>query len=309
MTPRYVLRNLSAPRIHRISHAFAHFIFTMISLCACRTVGPTASSLKWGYLADDSHHLINLPNNSTIGVCGADVEIIGWAINSWGAAIGRHYSVVADCDHEKIDNWPPNSDFAKSNCAQFNITTAYARPELDPQQIVDCGEMDGAVGYIHEVGHLFGLCDQYADHVGNCAYNNGIVAGSIMNASDKEYLTQDDLDGIRALAKKNNINVSTDNSGSNASNTIDLVGAGVQSGAFSPAATGSGVAVTFASGCEGPWTGQIVVNGLNFECDNCAGPQGDTGPWLFSFGANLNVTSVKANLGDGSCVYHVHVYP
>lgn len=172
-----------------------------VSGCGPQHTEGAASETSWGFLRDHSRHLIHVPNGSTIGVCGPDVADIGWAINTWATEIGRRYEVVSDCDTQRINNWVQDTEYAKRECKELGNTTAFARPTANPQELVDCGGLWGRVGYLHEVGHLFGLCDMYDPAINRCVVNNGAVAGAVMEEAMTEYLLSDDIAGIRALAE------------------------------------------------------------------------------------------------------------
>ena len=161
------------------------------------------SKLQWGFLAPGSSLLIHVPDGGTIRVCGEYFNSVRWAIQTWGVPINRSYNVVYDCTNAQINLFVQNEQYAKDQCESLKITTAFAHPLQSPQEIVDCGILAGNDAIVlHEVGHLFGLCDQYAASIGNCETNNGIVIGSVMNANNSLTLTEDDIEGIQALARK-----------------------------------------------------------------------------------------------------------
>jgi hypothetical protein len=161
---------------------------------------------KYGFIQDSRHLLIYKKDGSTIRLCGKDQDILGRVINTWAKALGRHYNIVSDCDKPDINFFDSEDPYAIKMCKQFDLEKrGYAEPTIYPQKIVDCHAWNsGELLLTHEVGHLFGLCDQYKDSIGNCLFTTAAVKGSVMNGCDRNTLSPDDVIGIQTLAKQVN---------------------------------------------------------------------------------------------------------
>lgn len=160
---------------------------------------------KWGHFnsqfGSPSSWAINIPPGGSISVCGGPQAIpTVKAVRAWAAAAGRDkdISVKLGCDKGYIINLQEYCD--------GNGTPAWAMPYN--RTIKWCSSyMNGIVTPVvmHEVGHLWGLCDQYAEM--NCDYNHrtpSLVTSSMMGASspNKTKLTGDDVEGILRLASR-----------------------------------------------------------------------------------------------------------
>jgi hypothetical protein len=180
-------------------------LLLLLAGTACKVAhGPQAGSdVKYGFLANQSRRLVKVPSGSTIRICGDDTDSLGWAIATWGRALGRTYNVVVSCSSPDIKSFGATDPVARQECANANIDSGrgFARPDLYPQVIYNCAAWNsGRKFLLHEVGHLFGMCDQYQEALKNCVMKTQIDPSSVMAVADKEYLTDDDTTGIVALA-------------------------------------------------------------------------------------------------------------
>lgn len=160
------------------------------------------SDVKYGFLSKDRRRLVKVPDGGTIRICGDDTKNIRWAIATWGAVLGRTYNIVETCSGADIQSFGASDPNAVADCKKENIDVGggFARPWTNPMQIVNCGAWNSGTKFIlHETGHLFGMCDQYQASLKNCVYKTAIDPTSVMAVADKEYLTEDDKAGVRAL--------------------------------------------------------------------------------------------------------------
>lgn len=173
--------------------------------CKTSNKGTKASHVKFGFLKPSAQHLIQLPSGSQIRICGGHFDELKNAILKWAAAIDRTYDIVNKCESEHIQSFLTDEAFAKTNCSRWNIEARmYSESDKTPMRVVDCNIAKDRVPFaiLHEVGHLFGLCDQYPGEVGRCVYSTDVVPGSVMHQAGSMQLQPDDIDGIRALAQK-----------------------------------------------------------------------------------------------------------
>lgn len=183
----------------RFKVGFAVSAVVMITACGVRGT----SGAKWGELDHgDGSWLSDLGPNEALHVCSDDPTLVDMgikAIKMWAEPIGRAALM-------KID----------TNCGQGGRSVTLHGGSVGPcggGSAVGCSAGDDIyvadpisnIGYnvvIHEVGHQWGMCDQYA-RVNNCDVSGpqGKDPNAMMGAADgKMSLTQDDIDGIRHLA-------------------------------------------------------------------------------------------------------------
>jgi hypothetical protein len=185
---------------------------------------PAAAGLAlWGHLDGFLEPtLVNVPPNAKIAVC-ADAKMLAPVMNAmraWATALGRleHLKLEATCDPAGASGWvsvvDPVSAQDKADCQ----SDAFADPAFKKTDfgggIMVCHPDQEMVGLlIHEVGHLWGMCDQYADdtfEVGmhsSCSKVNASASAttSVMNGTGPKELTPDDVAGIKALAARTDI--------------------------------------------------------------------------------------------------------
>jgi hypothetical protein len=188
--------------VHRAFLTFAAFAAVLFG-CKART---PASDVKFGLYADSKQALVYQPDGATITACGMYLDDLRWAINVWGAAIGRSYNVVENCTAYDIAVFGSTNQYAKTSCDLWKLNGRnFAFHSRKPREIVNCpGAVMAREKMLHEVGHLFGLCDQYTEQVNHCEFTTTPVLGSVMNAASTTYLTDDDVEGIKALVRKVN---------------------------------------------------------------------------------------------------------
>jgi len=178
-------------------------------MASCRTTSTTdqISTTKWGLLPTQSHHLIHLPDGEEIRVCGVYFEQIRWAIQTWSKEIQRSYDVKSSCTRPHINAYGPQDPTTKRECARWGFTDRmYMHDHLNPMPLYDCGyPYDQRPALLHEVGHLFGLCDQYPEQIHKCAISTEVVPGSVMHEASKDFLTPDDIEGIKQAARRSPI--------------------------------------------------------------------------------------------------------
>jgi hypothetical protein len=184
-----------------------------LTVAACGSVssnGDDASDAKWGVMAIMPWHLVKKPNGATISMCGADLPTLQWAINEWGSHVGKTFRFVVyndttNCANVDILSIAASTSYAQEQCGAKNWTntmfmTDYARP----MTVVDCGGHGQLQeGFLHEAGHLWGLCDQYnakgMSGMSNCVSTTAVAPGSVMSGSWVSQLTDDDITGIRGI--------------------------------------------------------------------------------------------------------------
>jgi hypothetical protein len=176
-------------------------------LSHCRGADPSSSKLDWAHIPLSPGYqnwLINVPPQQSIRVCGTDQDVTIRAIKKWAAVIGReqHLNVV-----------PCQQGNAQSATVQvtreFCDGVAFADP--DTRRIMICPGIT-QVGYdyshviLHEVGHLWGLCDLYTPSYYNCdrTYNEGVDPSALMmgGAGNATEIQQDDREGLIALSRR-----------------------------------------------------------------------------------------------------------
>ena len=133
-------------------------------------------------------------------MCGAHFDDLAWAINVWASAIGRKFHFESNCTNPHIKVFSKEDPFAMSECQRYKLLgREYTQYTVQPMQVVDCGGLTKNLA-LHEAGHLFGLCDQYPGEIAKCGYTTAATPGSVMQSAVTDYLTSDDLAGIKGLA-------------------------------------------------------------------------------------------------------------
>jgi hypothetical protein len=132
--------------------------------------------LKWGTLNPGNvgrYWLVRWPNGSTLRICGAYMNATKSAIQTWARAIGKSFKFTG-CNNGRRDDiyvYPVNQVWNRGWCRGMGSANAFALTTTQHMYIVDCGAVRryGAFVLPHEVGHLFGMCDQYRGGIRNCA--------------------------------------------------------------------------------------------------------------------------------------------
>lgn len=162
---------------------------------------PASSEAKWGHLDDNTGGnragwFINIMPGETVEICGSDREIYETekAFKKWAAAIGRaeQIKVVACTDAEPSKKkWV----ITVSQSSWSMCTPGTGKVEMGG------GGSGPTEAMLHEMGHLWGMCDQYTD---NCDPENRGEwnLGSVMGSAASLELKEDDIVGIKKLAQR-----------------------------------------------------------------------------------------------------------
>lgn len=177
-------------------------------MSSCQPPKSVISRVKWGVLGQDgSKSLIDVKPGESIGVCGNDpaaVQALISAIKAWAEPIGRasQLKIINSCN----------------GSSKFVRITAGSKGPC-PEGAAGCSggndiwvmDYRSAVGIhivLHEVGHQWGLCDQYDVTAAfglpdNCEFEGprGKDPNAVMgSARGLTRLTADDIEGIKYLA-------------------------------------------------------------------------------------------------------------
>jgi len=193
---------------------FISFIF--LTHCATKTKDPNRSEFleprkyesQFGFLYNPSTRLIAKPNGSSIEICGgSQFSELKKAIEIWGKAINKTYKITNTCKNPSIFNYTRTDHQTEEEVFRWSFLSArwysndLAFVSADGKRIYNA--MDRPMPWrvvLHEVGHMFGLCDQYKAAIQNCARTTRPVAKSIMlDAWSYDALQEDDIEGIRNL--------------------------------------------------------------------------------------------------------------
>jgi hypothetical protein len=133
------------------------------------------------------------------------------AFVTWAAAVGREdITVERTCVHQQ-GRFPirvldaRKHDRERAYCDTVPDLKGYASPVF--LEIVVCDPAIGQQVIMHEMGHLWGLCDVYPLAPGakdNCdpAWFTGRSRHSVMGGNGRLTLSEADLDGARALVQR-----------------------------------------------------------------------------------------------------------
>lgn len=222
----------------------------MICVCFLFVYGcdgkSSQSKLEWGHLNNiGQQNLILATPTDRIAICGINPEVTSWAVLSWANAIGRAAVMsrnLIPCGTGGATNTVTveiaNGGDAPAWTSGTDVTVNSAMVQTSPNQFY-------RAIMLHEVGHAWGLCDQYAD-MGNCDPNNSTqfddsaVMGS--TTEDKQQLTPDDVAGIKALSLRPDVSSSTmwQGAGGSIVNPTAGVSPGVLSQPVFPSGVGQG---------------------------------------------------------------------
>jgi hypothetical protein len=159
--------------------------------------------------------LIRLPPNAAIAACGAYQDWTIWAVSQWAQAINRHRDLkIVACDQA-------SADAARIQVNYVAVNDTFAWAYMDTRVIeVHTGAVQNNAAFgslmLHEVGHLWGVCDQHSMIV---ATSQGMPSwnyfcdpnyrspqpdpNAVMGlAVGRQKLTWDDKEAIRRLATR-----------------------------------------------------------------------------------------------------------
>ena len=178
-------------------------ILTTILNSSCKH-DAAPSDPKFGFLKVWTKNLMIIEDGQTIGICGAHFDELKSSILKWGAAIGRSYEIRKTCTagQYQVSSFAADTAFAIKSCKESGSSNRMFTNSSDIVYMVDCNKAADRVPFsvLHEVGHMYGLCDQYAEGISNCVTTTAVVEGSVMKSAITMELTQDDIEGLRVLA-------------------------------------------------------------------------------------------------------------
>lgn len=173
-----------------------------ISFTACKSVDNT-SKTKYGFVEKQSYLFINIKPGETIRVCGdTHFNLVEKSIQKWGEAIHRSFKVEESCDDPHVRMHGYEDDETKEICEENGLHNRMAVQYNDRPDFWDCDKSPNLVPFsvLHEVGHLFGMCDQYDAGLVGCKMYRQPADGSVMRSATTLDLMPDDILGIRVLA-------------------------------------------------------------------------------------------------------------
>lgn len=220
------------------------FIICLILLVTSCNNNKSNSSLNWGHIdykednVEIERLLMSVLPNETLEVCGVrdaeskHIKIAEKSILTWAAAINREKFIkFKPCHIDLNENESINVEEDFPNIIQVDVNNnrsgGYAF--LSQRKIEIGGDYEPPGDYkftiLHEIGHLWGLCDQYwletlpgnegaGTHVTNCDIKhssldeNGnikIEHNSIMGGGSNDHLTNDDITSITKLSSRDDI--------------------------------------------------------------------------------------------------------
>jgi hypothetical protein len=153
--------------IHPSSHASFITIYFFLMLLGCQQTD-TESGLSYAhvpYSEGGPQFLINVGPKETLCVSGSEASLVIKAIKRWAKLIDREALKVVDCG--EVTDEDKRVTISTSNCDGV----AFAIPER--RQISLCRDLATAGAskesiILHEVGHLWGLCDLYEPAYSSC---------------------------------------------------------------------------------------------------------------------------------------------
>jgi hypothetical protein len=202
------------------------FAIGSMSILSCKS--RSNSETKYGALSEyqipKDHWLVGVPPGGTILVCGQQTKSILDAVKTWARTLGReekiNFKESSDCNESvpagsaKIQTYDGLVG-PHGTCPNFAAAATYNDPSPFGFTIQICNPIRGSDVHamLHEVGHTFGLCDQYGaisasgayERVGmhptcDSTYNSIEATSSIMSADYSVLeLSADDILGIRIL--------------------------------------------------------------------------------------------------------------
>ncbi len=180
---------------------------------ACRPVpqDDIDYGLDWGhlpYVTTDRNKLIHADPDDKIEICGINPEVTIWAVLSWAQPIQRF-------ERLKQNLVPCNSGGSGRKVLVEEINggnkapawTAGSTVTINKDKIHNYNDNFFKAIMLHEIGHAWGLCDQYAS-VNNCHSGAGPkVNDAVMGSTHqgKLQLHNDDMIGIRELSERGDL--------------------------------------------------------------------------------------------------------
>ena len=164
------------------------------------------SNLEWGILTYYKDAvLLKIPPKGKVTVC-ADRQQVGeyvaQSVLIWAKAIGRDKYITS-----------------KNDCDRSSDVTLTVQAAYEYVQTADTSYWEGKIRYnafdsryqqlppmLHEVGHTWGLCDQYDGGLWNCrqsvsnAGTENSNRTSVMGCNYRSELAEDDIKGIKYIA-------------------------------------------------------------------------------------------------------------
>jgi hypothetical protein len=167
----------------------------------------------WGHLKHgQTQWLANLKPDSMVTFCGDLQNEAAQALSQWISAAGREgrIEVTTGCSSEADEKIvvATSDHLGTSKLCQAPSLGAAAR--VDTRSIIVCDlELKNAY-LLHEMGHLWGMCDVYPESVrpsNNCdpKWFTGRNVDSVMGANMSEFLTVSDKVGAAALVNRQDL--------------------------------------------------------------------------------------------------------
>lgn len=216
------------------------------------------STPEWGILTQYKDAvLLKIPPRGKVTVC-ADRQQVGenvaQSVLIWAKEIGRDKYITSknDCDRSSDVTLTVQAanDVQTANTAYWEGKINYNATDATYQQLAVM---------LHEVGHNWGLCDQYTSALWNCdqseqsAWNENSNGVSVMGGNYKTTLAADDIKGIKHITSMQGVGQNdqwkTFLAGNPDSNNSSNSNSDSNSGSDS---TGSTISTT--SDSDNPWT-------------------------------------------------------
>jgi hypothetical protein len=189
--------------------------FAVFGSAGCMPQNETeGSAVKWGVHSNaPSANILNLRPGETMEVCGrfqdpqqktAHEQAAQAAIQQWATAINRwgHFKLNPCGSGSKLVINIQAGNQTGLNYFSYNPGQIYIGRTSNPNFL--------RAVILHEIGHSFGMCDQYTDAgSANCSEHhsprqeNGEVMGA--TSANKLQLTPGDIEGVRAAADLPNV--------------------------------------------------------------------------------------------------------
>jgi hypothetical protein len=199
--------------------------FSLITSCADK---PSESEPYWGHLNYSPNAWIaNIGPQSTISTCGNYADEGAESIKIWAAAIGRASDLkiqTTSCEpqaylspssaNHQYEFRTAVTSFEQTYCKENILAFASAEMRL----VVVCRPDVNLKGVmLHEVGHLWGMCDQYPIRLSSTGEPLGDNCDPVHRTSERQgdsvmgagglysELTATDAEGIKALSLRTDI--------------------------------------------------------------------------------------------------------
>ena len=134
-----------------------------VYLFSCKSIDSETKGGVLNHFEDAS--LLQLPPNGTVTICSDNTEVgdnVKRAIYTWASAIERDSYISVDtlCSD--------NTDVTLKVSQDTEAPTAHTEPDKGIIHYKDVDTYGQFPVMLHEVGHNWGLCDQYYDGLRNC---------------------------------------------------------------------------------------------------------------------------------------------